>query len=82
MPRPDDVDGRDRVEQLIEAGWTALLDGAIAASWWAIEWRAGRGKHRSLMLYVRGGRSIEVTVSPTGRSVRVFVDGNEVPPSS
>lgn len=68
----------DRVAQAInEAGWTPACDGLVATCWWQFEHRAGRGPYRFLDV-IAGQRKVQVSVSPSGRSVRVFVDGVEV----
>ncbi len=68
----------EHVERAItEAGWTPACDGLVATSWWQFEHRAGRGPYRFLDV-LAGQRKVQVSVSPSGRSVRVFVDGVEV----
>jgi hypothetical protein len=42
-----------------------------------VTWKKRRGPHRVLGI-LTNYRSVEVHVSPTGRSVRVFVDGREL----
>lgn len=43
-------------------------------------WPLKRGGNLYSTLKVRAGnREIEVTVSPTGRSVQVYVDGHRIP---
>ncbi len=67
----------ERVAQALATNeWDAILGGLGAIHWYRFEHRPGRGDYRTLTLIV-GEREIQVGVSPTGRSVRVFVDGNE-----
>lgn len=66
------------MRQAIGAGWSPLLDGLAAAQQYSIERRAGEGLSRALQVRA-GARDVEVYVSPGGRSVRVWVDGREVP---
>lgn len=67
----------ERVANAIEAGYAPV--GPAAVSWFEYEARPGRGPHAQVNL-VAGDRKVEVSVSPTGRSVRVWVDGEEVEP--
>ena len=69
-------DASQRVKNAIEAGDSPLLWGFAAAHQFSMEWRKGRGKHRTFVLYA-GDREVHVHVSPSGRKVRVFVDGQE-----
>lgn len=71
---------KERFAQLMEAGWTSACEGRIALSTYAVEWYKGRGKHHTLQVEIEGGRTVEVSISPTGRSVRIYVDGEEVKP--
>lgn len=70
----------ERMRQLFEAGWASACEGLIAISSYAFEWRAGRGQYKTLQVEVEGGRTVEISISPTGRSVRIYVDGEEVKP--
>lgn len=63
-------------EAIASEQWDRVMDGLVAAHWFRFEHRPGRGPHRVLKMLV-GEREIEIVVSPSGRSVRVFVDGNE-----
>lgn len=66
-----------RVTKALATGdWAEVLGGLGALYWYRFEHRPGRGDHRTLILVV-GEREIQVGVSPSGRSVRVFVDGTE-----
>jgi hypothetical protein len=79
MPRQgnDSPKPSERVAKALATDqWDAVMDGLVAAHWFRFEHRPGRGPHRVLKMLV-GERDIEVVVSPTGRSVRVYVDGNE-----
>lgn len=68
----------DRVVRAIGAGATSLLDGLGAITWYRHK-RAQTDMlpYRFADLYV-GDRHVQVSVSPRGRSTRVFVDGVEV----
>jgi hypothetical protein len=55
-------------------GWTSAAGGKLALADFAFEHRGGTYHQLNIQ---SEGRKIEVTVSPTGRSVRVFVDGVE-----
>jgi len=44
-------------------------------------WPLGKRSYRTLKLYWQSGskaRELEVTISPTGRSCRVYLDGQEL----
>lgn len=74
LPRPKPS---DRVRECLDCGWTSLCDGLAAIETFHMEFREGRGESR--YINVRAGeRIVQVAISPAGRSVRVFVDGNEV----
>lgn len=62
---------------ITEADWDPICDGLAAAYWFKFETRPGRGPHRVLKV-LAGEREVEVCISPTGQSVRVFVDHDEV----
>lgn len=64
------------VTDLLDIGWSPLCDGLVAATDWYVERRPGEGKSHRLDIYA-GERHIQICVSPTGRSVRVYVDGEE-----
>lgn len=66
----------DAVRQRQRHGWVTVLGGFGALASFTFD-RGPRGVYQLLDLYV-GDRRIEVTVSPTGRSVQVFVDGVKV----
>lgn len=65
----------EKVSRALEAGGADVLDGFGAVRWF--RFGTETGQYLALDLWV-GERRVEVTVSPTGRSVRVFVDGVEV----
>jgi len=66
-----------RVHRAIEkADWTPAADGLAALMWHRFEFRKGRGDYRTVHL-LAGEREVQVSISPSGRSVRVFVDGVE-----
>ena len=64
-----------KVQQLLDFGWTAALGGFAALSGATFDHR-GRGPHRLLDVFA-GERHVQIYVSPTGRSVRIYVDGAE-----
>ncbi len=67
----------DRVSQAInEAGWTPLCDGLAAVAWWTIKRRPNEGESRFVDV-MAGDRKVQVYISPSGSSVRVYVDGKE-----
>lgn len=67
----------ETVTRSLEAGWTQACDGLAALSWCRFRYREhDHGPYRLLDVHV-GERRIQVSISPTGRSVRVFVDGTE-----
>lgn len=70
---------RNDVEQLTrELGWQPACNGHLALSGWRML-RRPTDVDPYLFLDVRSAtRAIQIAVSPTGRSVRIFVDGNEI----
>lgn len=70
-----------RVAEAIAAGWSSACDGLAAVSWYRFHWHKGRGPHRVIDVRA-GGRHVQITMSPRGRVVRVYVDGVEVTPST
>lgn len=66
----------ERVTKALEAGWTPACDGLAAVSWFTMRRRPNEEESRFLEALV-GDRKIQIYISPTGRSVRVFVDGKE-----
>lgn len=67
----------ERVTNLLEAGWTSACGGSVAISGWQIQRRPSEGFSRFLDV-AAGDRHVQIYVSPTGRSVRVYVDGTEI----
>ena len=61
------------VAQAQRCGWTRILGGDGAAQWFTFN-RGPRGVYKQMIVLV-GDRRIEIIVSPTGRSVQVYVDG-------
>lgn len=78
MPRQgnDSPKPSRRVSELIAIGWSSACDGLVALSWFTIQRRPKEGTSRFVDLYA-GQRHVQIYISPTGRSVRVYVDGNE-----
>lgn len=66
-----------RVTDLLAIGWSPLCNGLVAASQWTMKRRPSEGPSHFLDI-VAGERKIQVYISPTGRSVRVYVDHDEV----
>lgn len=67
----------ERVGRCLKAGWHSCCDGAVAVQWFRFQPRSRRGEYQTLHV-VAGDHKIAVSVSPTGRSVRVFVNGEEI----
>jgi hypothetical protein len=65
-----------RVVELLSLGWTSACDGLAALQWFTMKRRPNEGTSRFLDIYA-GERHVQIYISPTGRSVRVYVDGNE-----
>lgn len=66
----------ERVTKALEAGWSSACNGLAALSWFTMRRRANEGG--SMFIDVLAGeRKVQIYVSPTGRSVRVYVDGKE-----
>lgn len=56
--------------------WQSACDGSVAVSSWKIKRRPNEGESHFLDV-LAGERKVQIYVSPTGRSVRVYVDGKE-----
>jgi hypothetical protein len=56
--------------------WSPACDGLAAVTSWRVKRRPNESESHFLDV-LAGERKIQVYVSPTGRSVRVFVDGKE-----
>lgn len=63
------------VRRALEAGWTPA--GPAAVSWWTYRHRMRDAGPYHFVDVRAGERRVQISVSPTGRSVRVFVDGVE-----
>lgn len=63
------------VRRCLEAGWTAV--GPAAVSWFTFRHRMRDAGPYHFVDVRAGERRVQISVSPTGRSVRVFVDGVE-----
>jgi hypothetical protein len=63
------------VTSALRAGYTSLCNGAVAVSW--LKLISGRKVYRQVIM-LAGDRRVEVSVSPAGRSVRIWVDGVEI----
>jgi hypothetical protein len=59
----------------LRAGYISLCSGAVAVSW--LKFLSGRKVYRQAIM-LAGDRRVEVSVSPAGRSVRIWVDGVEI----
>ncbi len=66
----------DRVIRLLGAGWSSACDGLVALAWSRQRRRPSEDEYRLLDLYA-GERHVQMCISPAGRSVRIFVDGEE-----
>lgn len=75
--RPRTVTIGKRVREALGAGYSPLMDGLAACCWFRYHRREAEPDSRAFKLYA-GDRTVEVYVSPAGRSVRVWVDGQEV----
>lgn len=73
------MNAHEHVRKALQAGWTAACDGLIALSWYRMRHprHPERGEYRTLSIRA-GSRSVEITISPSGRSVSVYVDGRAV----
>lgn len=67
----------ERVKSALHAGYYAACDGLAALSWFRFTPDPRQGQYHNLTMRA-GDREVQVSVSPTGRKVRVFVDGQEV----
>lgn len=63
------------VRRALEAGWTAA--GPAAVSWFTYRHRMRDAGPYHFVNVRAGDHEVQISVSPTGRSVRVFVDGQE-----
>jgi len=71
------VKASERVVRALEADWVPACDGLVALSANRARRSANEPEHTFLTV-LAGERHIQVSLSPTGRSVRVYVDGAEV----
>lgn len=67
----------DQVKGALLNGFYAACDGLAAVSWFRFQPDARRGQYRNLTIRA-GDREVQVGISPTGRAIRIFVDGKEV----
>lgn len=65
------------VAELIGVGWPSACDGLAVLNTWKMERRPGEGPSHFIDI-AAGKRRIQVYISPTGQSVRVYVDHDEV----
>lgn len=68
-----------QISRALGAGWTPVGDFG-AATWFTFDTGA-RGTYQQ-MIVLAGERRVEISVSPTGRSVQVYVDGKKVEATS
>ena len=54
-----------------------MLDGHGAVAWFTLDLHGGKGRYKVLDVLVKE-HQIQVSVSPTGRSVQIHVDGERV----
>lgn len=71
--------GSKRVQQALDAGASPVADGLAAVHWFRFQPRPDGGRYHVVNVDA-GNRHVEVTISPTGRSVHVYVDGQRVAP--
>jgi predicted nucleic acid-binding protein len=65
----------ERVRKALESGhYSPWAAGMAAVGFWRHEVRQGRGDHHFLDV-LAGDRLVQIVVSPNGRVVRVYVDG-------
>jgi hypothetical protein len=65
-----------KVTELLAIGWTPAAGGLVALSEFIIRRRPTEGISHFIDVFA-GERHVQVYVSPSGRSVRVYVDGTE-----
>ena len=70
--------GTERVARAIEAGWRPACEGMAAVASWGVFRRKNDPRPYHFVDVLAGDRQVQVSISPNGRSVRVFVDGDEV----
>lgn len=63
------------LSKLFNIGYSSACHDRAAVTWDTFEWRGGG--YDTLRVHTEN-RNVTVTISPKGRSVRVFVDGVEV----
>ena len=68
-----------QISRALGAGWTPVGDFG-AATWFTFD-AGARGTYQQ-MIVLAGERRVEISVSPTGRSVQVYVDGKKVEATS
>lgn len=66
----------DRVRSALAAGWYSACDGLAAVTWHRFQPDKRQGEYRTLTIRA-GEREIQVSISPSGRSTRIYVDGRE-----
>jgi hypothetical protein len=72
------IKASERVRKALEADWTPLAGGAVAVCHFHVHRREGDKAPYHLVQLRAGDLSLQITVSPTGRSVRLHVNGDEV----
>lgn len=75
-PRPVKPKASERVTKALESDWTPACDGLVAISAHQVKRRPNEDYSRFLHV-LAGERRVEIYLSPTGKSVRVYVDGKE-----
>lgn len=66
-----------KVAELKAIGWTPVCDGLAVVQTWKVGLRRNEPDSHFIDVYA-GERHVQVYISPTGQSVRVFVDYDEV----
>lgn len=67
----------DAVVRALGAGYVDFCDGLAAVSWFRFQRRPSDGGPYRQLRILAGDKRVEVSISPSGRSVRVFINGNE-----
>ena len=72
----------ERVRSALAAGWSSACDGLAATTWFTYHSGRQRDREPYRVMNVRAGdRHVQISISPTGRSVQVYVDDSLVPKS-
>jgi len=72
------IKASEPVRKALEADWTPLAGGAVAVCHFHIHRREDDKAPYHIVQLRAGAFRLQVTVSPTGRSVRMHVNGDEI----